>query len=679
MAFQVSAGINIQEIDLTNIIPAVSTTEAAIGGVFSWGPVEYRELISSEEGLVNLYGMPTSNNFETFLTASSFLAYGDSLHVSRAASNTAFNAVVGSNSSVSIANTQIKNIDDYNANYGTYNANAIYIAKYPGSVGNSLKISVCDSANAYSSTLSGNTDSVANLSFYTNSNTATLVVTSATSSNNANAALTTIVNGLTVGDYISAGNSTVGNQLLKITSIGVPSAAYQYSNGTSLTNGSGINITFNTTYSLSQNTSGNTVNRLWEYYNFVDRAPGTSPYVQNLNGSNDELHVVITDEDGLFSGSSGQILEVWSHLSRALDAKSEQGGTLYYADFLKTASKYVWVANHRANYSVNTAPNITGINTLPFTQSFVNGTYGSTETTISLSNLTKAYDQFKNPEDADISLFITGKAKDGVLGEALPNYIIDNIVETRKDSVVFVSPRLEASVNNPTNQLNDTKSFQALLHGSSYAFVDSGYKYMYDKYNDIYRWVPLNGDIAGLVVRTDQLRDPWFSPAGFNRGQIKNVVRLAYNPGKADRDELYKNSINPVVNFPGQGPILYGDKTNLGRPSAFDRINVRRLFIVLEKAISIAAQASLFELNDDFTRAQFRNLVEPYLRDVKGRRGIYDFRVVCDSTNNTPERIDRNEFWGDIYIKPNRSINFLNLRFVAVRTGVSFDEIVNSI
>ena len=241
---------------------------------------------------------------------------------------------------------------------------------------------------------------------------------------------------------------------------------------------------------------------------------------------------------------------------------------------------------------------------------------------------------------------------------------------------MFISPDQADTVNAAGSELTNILQFRSAIHASSYAVLDSGYKYQYDKYNDTYRWVPLNGDIAGTVVRTDDLRDPWFSPAGFNRGQIKNLVKLSWNPDKANRDQLYKNDIYPVVAFPGQGTVLYGDKTALGRPSAFDRINVRRLFIVLEKAIAIAAKASLFELNDDFTRAQFRNLVEPYLRDIKGRRGIYDFRVVCDGTNNTPERIDRNEFWGDIYIKPARSINFIQLNFVAVRTGVSFDEVV---
>jgi phage tail sheath protein FI len=276
---------------------------------------------------------------------------------------------------------------------------------------------------------------------------------------------------------------------------------------------------------------------------------------------------------------------------------------------------------------------------------------------------------FRNSEDIDISLIILGHP----LSNALSNYIIDNVAEYRKDVVAFITPQL-ASVNAYSAQ--DIVDSAAALSASSYAVVDSGYKYQYDKYSDVYRWVPLNGDTAGLCARTDDIRDPWFSPAGYNRGSIKNTVKLALNPNRSERDLLYKNYINPVVTQPGQGTVLFGDKTFLGRPSAFDRINVRRLFIVLEKAIAIAAKSTLFEFNDEFTRAQFRNLVEPFLRDVQGRRGIFDFRVVCDETNNTPEVIDGNRFVGDIYIKPARSINFIQLNFVAVRTGVEFSEIV---
>jgi len=672
MPFQISPGVNVSEIDLTTIVPAVSTTEGAVGGVFRWGPIEQAQLVSSEDELVVRYGRPKSDNFETFFTAANFLAYGNKLYVSRAAAANAYNAFAGSNSSVSASNLQIKNFDQYGTL--TLDANAVYYARYAGALGNSLKISVCDSANAYSSTLSGNSDSVASFAYGINSNTITVTVVSATSNTNANAMANSIVNGIVVGDYIAAGNSTVGTQYLKVTAIGAPASNTTFANST--VNGAGFYINVATTYNLSQNVTSNSAVRYWEFFNNVDTAPGTSLYASNQGGSKDELHIVVVDEDGAVTGQTGQVLEVWRNLSRATDARAEQGGTLYYKDVLNNSSQYVYWANHRSGYSVNTAVNVTGINTLPYTQSFRSGTDGVAESSLSLAALTAAYDKFKSAEDIDVSLILTGKSLHGTNGEGLANYLIDNIAEYRKDCVVCISPQLEDVVASGGTELTEVLQFRSSIHSSSYAIIDSGYKYQYDKYNDTYRWVPLNGDIAGTVVRTDDLRDPWFSPAGFNRGQIKNLVKLAWNPDKANRDQLYKNDVNPVVSFQGQGTVLYGDKTALGRPSAFDRINVRRLFIVLEKAIAIAAKSSLFELNDEFTRAQFRNLVEPYLRDIKGRRGIYDFRVVCDSTNNTPERIDRNEFWGDIYIKPARSINFIQLNFVAVRTGVSFDEVV---
>jgi phage tail sheath protein FI len=304
------------------------------------------------------------------------------------------------------------------------------------------------------------------------------------------------------------------------------------------------------------------------------------------------------------------------------------------------------------------------------------GTDGKGEADVSINVLTNAFDLFASAEEVDVSLILQGKAVGSANNAQLANYIIDNICESRKDCVAFISPAKDDVVSAAGNETTNMVGFRNASRSTSYAVLDSGYKYQYDKYNDVYRYVPLNGDTAGLCVRTDDTRDPWFSPAGFNRGQIKNIIKLAYNPDKANRDILYKANINPVVTFPGQGTVLYGDKTMLTKPSAFDRINVRRLFIVLEKAIATAAKYTLFEFNDEFTRAQFKNLVEPFLRDVQGRRGIYDFKVVCDSTNNTGEVIDRNEFVGDIYIKPARSINFIQLNFVAVRTGVEFSEVV---
>jgi hypothetical protein len=368
--------------------------------------------------------------------------------------------------------------------------------------------------------------------------------------------------------------------------------------------------------------------------------------------------------------TTGVALEVYEAVSAAnTSAKTEDGATNYLVEVINQKSAYITMTDAAATTVVSGGANIA------VEEGLTAGTDGSNESTITIASIQAGYDKFVSPEDIDISLVLAGKAR-GTNGVQIANYISDNIIDARKDCMLFVSPESTSVVSNVGNELTALKTFSSNLRKSSYIVLDSSYKYRYDRYNDRYIYTPLNGDIAGLCVRTDSVRDPWFSPAGSNRGAIKNIIKLSYNPKKADRDELYKADINPVITQPGQGTILFGDKTHLGRTSAFDRINVRRLFIVLEKAISRAAKSTLFEFNDEFTRAQFKNLVEPFLRDVQGRRGIYDFRVVCDDTNNTAEVIDRNEFVGDIYVKPARAINFIQLNFVAVRTGVEFEEII---
>ena len=430
----------------------------------------------------------------------------------------------------------------------------------------------------------------------------------------------------------------------------------------------------------------------WEFADIVDKTPGTSNYLTSLGyTAKDELHVVVTDEDGAFSGTPGTILEVFKGLSRATDAKNDSGGSNFYKTVLNNTSSYIWAGANRSGAATGLASAVvTSTNMNPYTFSFVGGTDGNGEANCSLATLTGGYDLYKQPESVDVSLILAGKARGTSAESSTPsstttnysvigNYIISNIAEYRKDCLAFISPAKADAVVQTTagNAITNMVNFRTNLGtGSSYGVLDSGYKQQYDKYNDETRWIPLNGDVAGTCVRTDFERDPWFSPAGFARGQIKNVMKLATNPNQGQRDTLYKSDINPVTLFPARGTVLYGDKTLLGRPSAFDRINVRRLFIVIEKAISRAAASSLFEFNDDFTRSQFVNLIEPYLRDVQGRRGITDFRVVCDATNNTDQVIDSNNFVGDIYIKPNRSINFIQLNFVAVRSGVEFSEIV---
>ena len=656
MGFQISPAVNVKETDLTTIIPSVATTPAAIAGVFRWGPAVDRDLISSENELVERFGKPTNFNGETWLTAASFLGYGKTLWVSRAVSNDAWNSVVtGDGTVISPSNIQIKNKNHYLVSTFA-DTNILFASKYPGAMGNSLKVSVCDSADAYRKTVA--LINGATLAFTTGSKEA--VLTAAT-----DADAVTILADIKPGDWIKAGDVTVGWEYMEVESVpATPTAS--------------STITFKNTFYLRSNVTMNTsFDRYWHYYNSVEGAPGTSNWVAARGGSGDEIHVVVVDEDGEFTGVPGTILEVFEGLSRAEDARNDNGDGIFVKDVIDNGSKYIWMLHARAGAPFATSETVVpSTNTDSFEASFDGGTEGADELNIPLGDMMDAWDQFKSPEEVDVSLFITGKALHGPLGTDLAKYII-SIAEARKDCMVTISPKKETVVDNPYLEAESIVAFRNDLPSTSYAIMDSGYKMMYDRYNEVMRWVPLCGDIAGLIVRTEYERDAWWSPAGFNRGQILNVVKLAYNPNtEADRDLLYSNGVNPVVNFRGEGPILYGDKTLLKKPSAFDRINVRRLFIVLEKSIATAAKYTLFEFNDEITRANFRAMIEPFLRTVKGRRGMYDYRVVCDSTNNTPDIIDRNAFVADIYIKPSRTISYIELNFVAVRTGVTFDEIV---
>jgi phage tail sheath protein FI len=491
-----------------------------------------------------------------------------------------------------------------------------------------------------------------------------------------------------VGDLLDVGNTTLGIQTVKIAAI-TPSLIETVDAGvyTSL-----ATVTYTSPVILAANVTQTAVVSSWEYFAQVDKAPGTSNYLASRGlTADDELHVVVADATGKISGTVGTVLEVFSGLSRATDAKTDAGAANYYKTVINTQSNYIWWGADRSGAASALATAVaTSTNKTALSATMAGGNDGNSESTCSLGALTLGFDKYKNAQEVDISLILTGKARGSAAESTTPsgptvsyatlaNYVIGNIAEYRKDCVAFVSPAKADSVVQTTagDATTNIVAFRNnLATASSYAVLDSGYKYQYDKYNDAYRWVPLNGDVAGTCVRTDFDRDPWYSPAGFVRGQIKNVTKLAFNPNQSQRDVLYKSDINPIVTFPGQGTILYGDKTLLGRPSAFDRINVRRLFIVIEKAIANASKSTLFEFNDEFTRAQFVNLIEPYLRDVQGRRGITDFRVVCDSTNNTAQVVDANQFVGDIYIKPARSINFIQLNFVAVRSGVEFSEII---
>ena len=635
MAFQVSPGVLVREKDLTNVVPAVATSIGAFAGDFTQGPLDEITTVSSENQLVEIFGKPNSTTFESFFSAASFLQYGNALRVVRASGTGILNATANG-SGLLINNTQVYQ-DTYSGGAGSV---GLWAARTAGAHGNNIKVSICPSSTAYEET-------------------------SKTTVNNTNLAVgdTSVtvasVSGISVGDIVNFGES--GGYEYRITNIASTTL-------TIVRHPSGVGGLHTAV------ANGSAVRRRWQYYDLVSAAPGTSPYASDRSGSNDELHVVVVDEDGGITGKAGDVLEVYDSLSKASDAKTPQGDTNYYPDVIYNKGAYVyWMDHHSSGTnwgSTAQSTTFTAVTTIK-NDSLSGGADGSAAT---VAQMKTAYEKFEDAETVDVNLIIAGTCS----ATHIDNLI--TIAENRKDAVVFVSPERSDVVNvsSAVTQTTNVTGFFNSIRSSSFVVFDSGYKYTYDKYNDVFRFVPLNGDLAGLCARTDLVADSHFSPAGFNRGVVRGAVKLAYNPNKTQRDELYRARINPVVTFPGQGTILFGDKTGLSAPSAFDRINVRRLFITLEKAISTASKFQLFEFNDEFTRAQFRNIVEPFLRDVQGRRGITDFLVVCDETNNTGDVIDRNEFRADIFVKPARSINFITLTFVATRTGVSFEEVIGA-
>ena len=560
MAFQVSPGVQVKEIDATNVIPAVSTSIGGFAGSFNWGPVDQIVTVGSESELAEQFGTPDDNTAKYFLTAAAFLKYGNALKVVRVASG-------HDNATADGTGQLIKNEDDYDNNYSSGSlAKGLWVAKYPGSLGNSLKVSMISQG---------------------------------------------------IADFSA-----------------------------------------------------------WAFASSFDGAPGTSDYATNLGKTNfnDELHVAVIDEDGLWTGTAGTVLETFAFVSQASDAKKTDGTTNYYKDVINNNSKYIWWADHDSTNLTNAGESLASRSSAFDTHNSAidhSLSGGSDDNTPTAGEIAFGYDLFEDSETVDVNLLFACPDANGA--ETIAEDLI-SIAEARKDLVAFVSPPIEDTVGS-SQPATDVMAFANGLTSTSYAVCDSSALYVYDKYNDVFRYIGAAGHIAGLCANTDRVADAWFSPAGVNRGQLLGATKLAFNPKKADRDTLYKGRVNPLVSFPGEGMMLFGDKTLLSRPSAFDRINVRRLFIVLEKAIATAAKAQLFEFNDEFTRAQFRNIVEPFLRDVKGRRGITDFLVVCDTTNNTGQVIDSNRFVADIFIKPARSINFITLNFIATRTGVEFSEI----
>ena len=663
MGFLVSPGVQVNEIDLTNVVPAVDTTIGAIAGPFEKGPVSVVTTITNEDDLVRTFGKPQSSNFEFFFTAANFLKYSNTLKVVRAESGI-LNA--GANSGILIRDT-----DHYLESFATgQGSHGEWAARTAGTHGNSIRVEICAEADAY--------EQITSSSVLTVTEDAVGATTIAVDDVNASGET------FNVGDLISFYSDSAAATPVDERNEYEVTAIDTSANTLTIRlkddpNGAGLqNIVPDNSF----------IKRRWKYYDLFDGPPGTSQWAtDNARGSNDELHVVVADATGDITGfdtdSAGNrtkgVVEVFSRMSKNPIAKTAQGNSNYYPDVIYRESAFIYWTDHisaGSNWGTDTTSTYTDVDTI--TIDTLSG--GTDDYSVTAGELELAYDKFSDTESVDVNLVLggpSGHVNDTSGGQDTHVTMITNLVEGRRDCVGFVSPYRAATVG-VTSSVTATENLKVaydLCPSSSYMVFDSGYKYMYDKYNDVFRFVPLNGDIAGLCAFTDSVRDAWFSPAGFNRGNIRGAVKLSYNPNKGERDILYRARINPVINFPGQGVVLFGDKTALNKTSAFDRINVRRLFLVLEKAISTAAKFQLFEFNDEFTRAQFRNLIEPFLRDVQGRRGISDFKVVADSTNNTGEVIDRNEFIGDIFIKPNRSINFITLNFIATRSGIEFSEV----
>ena len=642
MAFSVSPSVIVREVDASASVPAIATPPAAIAGVFRWGPVGEAVLVSSENELVSRFGTPDDDNYETFFVAADYLSYANALWVARA-DNGAATATADSRT--------------YNANNVVTGGTAgSFDALYAGELGNSLEVAYVKESNFESSVAAlaiipetritgvGDTLEIKQTIAFNASNTQFEVAP-------ANRITTA-----DVGDIFVIGNDSVGYQELSVTTITEEwrDSVGDVTANTSLITAYAYDVTFGGSYLLAESALQNlTITRKWAYANlFGGKKPATGNY-----------HIAVLDEDGAITGTAGAAIEIYSDVSTTVGTKLSSGKTNYYKEVIDQESGWVKVAN-TAHFASQTSQY----------ESLASGTAGRTESLATLADLAAGYDLFKSANEIDVSFVLGGKSDDaGNLG----TYLISNIADYRKDAIAFISPAKSDVVDESKTEkmLANVIAFRNSLPTSSYSVIDSGYKYRYDRYNDVYRYTPLNGDIAGLASRVE----PFESPAGFRKGVIKNVVKLAFNPNKSQRDQLYSNEVNPVMAQVGQGIVLFGDKTGFGQNSAFDSLNVRRLFIAVEKAIANAAQSFLFELNDEFTQAQFKGIVEPFLRDIQGKRGIVDFRVVSDETVNTPAVIDQGKFRANIFIKPARSINVIELTFVATRSGVEFEEIVGSL
>ena len=721
-----SPGVLVREVDLTvGRIDPVSPSVGAIAAPFAQGPVGEPTLIENENDLLNTFGKPydTDKHYEHWMVSSSYLAYGGSLQVVRTDDDDLKNGMIGAASSVKIRSLQHYNELGYAENTIT---DVTFAAKNPGSWGNSLRVAMIDGrADQTLSGLSvagidtsafivgmGVTQAISSTLPLPDGTTRTLdgylkgVVTEVPSTTSISvkvlshvsaAGTETNVDYQHLGVYRFADTGTVGltTEAGAIGGIGVTAytAETDWFDSQQITLGSGTKINWNT----------------------LANRPQTTEFGDERGARFDELHIVVYDDDGSITGNTGTVLEKHLGVSKAKDATFSSGSPSYWRKFLAESSEYIFggsapVGTAAVAYQSGGFERVTdhgwdqnaqgisfaaignsnsvmtkGVNYDGTADLTASGALGNT-----LGGIISGYNVFVNEEDTDVDFLLMGSAAyTKSEAQALANKLIA-VAEARQDAVAFISPYRAAAITDTSSQTaatvndidtitNNVLSFYSSITSSTYGVFDSGYKYMYDRFNDTFRYVPLNGDIAGCCARTDANDFPWFSPAGSDRGAILNTVKLAYNPGKAQRDKLYGQRINPVITSRGQGTILFGDKTSYGKSSAFDRINVRRLFIYLENAISAAARDQLFEFNDEITRTNFVNIVEPFLRDVQSKRGIFDFVVICDQTNNTPAVIDNNEFVADIYIKPAKSINFIGLTFIATRTGVSFEEVIGNV
>lgn len=718
-----SPGIVVREVDLT--LGRVAPSSDKIGAIvapFSKGPVDSPTLVENENDLLVNFGEPysTDKHYEHWLSASSYLSYGGALRVVRANDNDLRNGFVGTASSV-----KIDSLDHYNAlGYDENTLSGVVVAaRNPGSWSNGLKVAIIDSKA--DQILVGVNTSVA--SGITNIAVGYGVTQSIAGRINPGAGTTSVLDGYLKGIITEISGSSVYVKVLShVSAAGTetqvdyqPSGVYAFSSSGSVaihTSGQVVS-TGSTSYTgrldwFDQQTLGLTSTSTISWNNIAPR-PGTSAYAAARDSRFDEVHVVVIDALGTVTGNAGTILEKHLSLSKATDAEFSVGNPSYWRKYIVNNSEYIFglgapvgvvTTGYSNGFSLEsdvawdqTAEGVTFAAAGASTNTLVGGKdYSGAQDlnsagslTATLGELSDGYDLFENTENFNVDFLLMGSAAyDISTAQALANKLI-SVAELRKDAIAFISPYRGAALSDTSVQTavtvrsaaditDNVVQFYASVSSSSYAIFDSGYKYMYDRFSNTFRYVPLNGDIAGLCARNDINNFPWYSPAGTSRGAILNAVKLAYNPTKTQRDTLYSNRVNPVIFSPGAGIILFGDKTGLAKASAFDRINVRRLFVYLENAISQAAKDALFEFNDEITRTNFVNTIEPFLRDVQAKRGVFDYVVICDETNNTAAVIDNNEFVADIYIKPARSINFIGLNFIATKTGVDFEEVIGN-